>query len=258
MAHPGAVSDPSRVSGQDVTYRSGGDDISAYLAEPTAPGPHPAIIVIHEAFGPNDHIHDLARRFANAGFVALAPNLYSRVGTPAPTDFPAIMAAMFSVSDAQAVADLEAAAAHLRALDASTGKVGCVGFCSGGRNTLLFASSSNAVDAAVDCWGGFIDRAGPDAETTPERPVPVIELAAKGLSCPLLAVGGAEDENPSPATLAELGSRLEAAGRPATVKVFDGAGHAFLADYRDSYRDGPAHELWPQIIAFFDQHLRAG
>jgi carboxymethylenebutenolidase len=161
---------------------------------------------------------------------------------------------MFGVADSRAVADLEAAAAHLRSLEGANAKVGVIGFCSGGRQTLLVACSSPAVDAAVACWGGFIDRATPDAAVTEARPTPVIDLVGN-LGCPLYVVGGAEDQNPSPAVLADLGRRLEQAGKEATVEVFDDAGHAFLADYRPSYREGPAHALWPKVVDFFRRHL---
>src|SRR5205085_2263511 len=151
---------------------SGGTAIQAYLARPAAPGSYPGVIVIHEAFGPVPHIHDLARRFANAGFNAIAPNLYTRDGAPKLDDMQDLFGKMLGVNDAQAVKDLEACAAYLRGLDGATGKVGCIGFCSGGRQTLLFACSSTKIDAAVDCWGGFITRAAPDAESTPSRPTP--------------------------------------------------------------------------------------
>jgi carboxymethylenebutenolidase len=246
------VTDPAAVIGSDVAVPSGDTTIDAYLARPAAGGSRPGVFVIHEAFGPNDHIHDLARRFANAGFDALAPNLYSRIGAPA--DMASIMEKMFALGDGQAVADLEASAAYLRGLDGATGKVGCIGFCSGGRHTLLFAASSAEVDAAIDCWGGFVDRATMDADTTEARPTPVIDMVGD-VSCPLFLVGGAEDQNPSPDVIHELERRLQAAGKDVRVKVFEGAGHAFLADYRDSYREGPAHDLWPQLIAFFQQHL---
>ena len=115
-------------------------------------------------------------RFANAGFIALAPNLYQRVGAPTPGDMSTVMQKMFGLQDPQIVRDLEAAAAHIRGLQGANGKVGCVGFCMGGRTTLLFACSSNKVDAAVDCWGGFIMSATPDAASTPSRPTPVVDL----------------------------------------------------------------------------------
>jgi carboxymethylenebutenolidase len=166
------------------------------------------------------------------------------------------MPVMFAKRYAEAVQDLEAAAAHLRALPGATGKVGAIGFCSGGRQTLLFACSSSKLDVAVDCWGGFIQRATPDAETTAARPTPILDLVGR-LGCPLFAVFGEEDQNPSVAQSEELKRRAAAAGKNVTIKVYKNAGHAFLADYRPSYREGPATELWRDAVAFFDQHLKA-
>ena len=254
---PGAVTDPSRVRGENIELKSGGAAITGYLARPSQSGNHPGIVVIHEAFGLVEHIRDIARRFANIGYNALAPDLYARAGGPSdPSDINTVFPVMFGKSDAEAVQDLEAAAAHLRALPGASGRIGAVGFCSGGRQTLLFACSSNKVDAAVDCWGGFIHRATPDAETTPSRPTPILDLVGK-LGCPLFGVFCEEDQNPSVAQSEELGKRAQAAGKDATIKVYKNAGHAFLADYRPSYREGPATELWGDAVAFFDKHLKS-
>ncbi|HTV46671.1 MAG TPA: dienelactone hydrolase family protein [Stellaceae bacterium] len=253
---PGAVTDPSRVRGENIELKSGNDKITGYLARPSQPGRNPGIVVIHEAFGLVEHIRDLARRFANIGYNALAPDLYARAGGPAdPNNMASVMPVMFGKSDAEAVQDLEAAAAHLRELPSATAKIGAIGFCSGGRQTLLFACSSGKVDAAIDCWGGFIHRATPDAETTPSRPKPILDLIG-GLRCPLFAVFGEEDQNPSVAHSEELKKRADAGGKNVTVKVYKNAGHAFLADYRPSYREGPAAELWRDAVAFFDKELK--
>ena len=253
---PGAVTDPSRVRGENIELKSGGDTITGYLARPSQPGNNPGIVVIHEAFGLVEHIRDIARRFANIGYNALAPDLYARAGGPSdPNDMASVMPVMFGKSDKEAVQDLEAAAAHLRALPGANGKIGAIGFCSGGRQTLLFACSSNKVDAAVDCWGGFIHRATPDTETTPSRPTAILDLVGK-LGCPLFGVFGEEDQNPSVAQSEELKKRAQAAGKDVTVKVYKNAGHAFLADYRPSYREGPATELWGDAVAFFNKRLK--
>ena len=252
---PGAVTDPSRVRGENIELRSAGDTIKGYLARPSATGRHPGIVVIHEAFGLVEHIRDIARRFANVGYDALAPDLYARAGGPSdPNDIATVMPVMFAKPDAEAVQDLEAAAAHLRALPGATGKVGAIGFCSGGRQTLLLACSSK-LDAAIDCWGGFIERATQDAVTTPARPTPILDLVGR-LGCPLFAVFGEEDPNPTVAQSEELKRRAAAAGKNVTIKVYKNAGHAFLADYRPSYREGPATEWWRDAVAFFDQHLK--
>jgi carboxymethylenebutenolidase len=108
---------------------------------------------VHEAFGLNDHIRDIARRFAALGYTAVAPDLYSREGAPADGDMDAVLATMRAMLDERIVGDLVGAAALLREQPNAGVRVGCVGFCSGGRQTLLAACSSTAIDAAVDCWG---------------------------------------------------------------------------------------------------------
>jgi carboxymethylenebutenolidase len=254
---PGVVTDPSRIKGGVIALPSGGTQIAAYVAQPNQPGNYPGIVVIQEAFGLVDHICDLARRFANIGYNACAPALYWRRGGPKnPESMDDVRPVMFGLPDSEAVQDLEAAADYLRAMPGATGKIGAIGFCSGGRHTLLFAGSSSKVDAAIDCWGGFIHRATPDAETNAARPKPPLDMVGQ-LHCPLFGVFGAEDENPPVALEAELKKRAQAAGKDVTTKIYNGAGHAFLADYRPSYREGPAHELWNDIQAFFGKHLKS-
>src|SRR5438132_14432043 len=119
---PGAVTDPSRVHGETIEFRSGGDTIKGYLARPAQPGRNPGIVVIHEAFGLVEHIRDIARRFANIGYNALAPDLYTRSGAPNPDDMHSVFPVMFGLPDVQAVRDLEAAAAHLRGLSGAKAK----------------------------------------------------------------------------------------------------------------------------------------
>src|SRR5579885_3876102 len=103
---PGAVTDPSRVRGENIELKSGGDTIGGYLARPATPGNYPGIVVIHEAFGLVEHIRDIARRFANIGYNALAPDLYTRTGGPNPDDMNSVFQVMFGLPDAQAVRDL--------------------------------------------------------------------------------------------------------------------------------------------------------
>lgn len=255
MTVPGQVQDLGKIVFQPVHYESDGSLIEAYMARPVNSGHYPGVLIIHEAFGPVEHIHDLARRFANQGYIALAPNLYSRVGAPSPEDREDVFGKMFSLSDDQVVRDLEKAAAVIRGQEVSNGKVGVIGFCSGGRHALLLASSSDQVDAAIDCWGGFIRRATPTEETTESRPRPVIDLVDH-LACPLFVVIGEDDQNPSPKDGEVLKNRLEEAGKDFVYKVYSGAGHAFLADYRPQYRERPAFELWDDILKFFHQHLK--
>jgi carboxymethylenebutenolidase len=253
---PGGVQDPSGLIAEELTYPgSGGEQINGYLARPAGAGSYAGMIVTHEAGGLNAHIRDVANRIALLGYAALAVDLYTREGGPPPSgDWEAIMARLFSMSDETVRGDLEGAADHLRGLPELTGKVGCIGFCMGGRYTLLMAVSSDRLDAAVDCWGGFIDMATPQERSTPERPTPPLELADH-LHCPLLAAIGAEDHNPSPEMGARLRERAEASGQEVKVDVYDGAGHAFFADYRPTYRPEAAARLWEEIVPFLGSRL---
>jgi carboxymethylenebutenolidase len=262
---PGAVSDPTWISGEELTFPgAGGTEVNGYLARPADAASHPGMIVIHEAGGLGEHIRDVCNRLANIGYVTLGVDLYTREGGPPDTsDVPAMMQRLFAMSDATALGDLEGAADHLRSLDGVTGRIGCIGFCMGGRYALLFACASEKLNAVVDCWGGFIDRSTPEERSTESRPTPPLELVAGQLECPLLAAVGAEDQNPSP----ELGERLreEALSSPAgrdgqeiKVDVYDGANHAFFADYRPSYRPEPAAKLWAEIVPFLSRHLQSG
>jgi len=257
---PGAVTEPSRVRAQELTF-SGAEDtpVNGYLSAPAAQaGPAPAMLVIHEAGGLRDHIKDVANRFANIGYVTLAVDLFTREGEPPPAGDPqAIMRRLFSMSDERALGDLGGAADFLRARGEVSGKVGCIGFCMGGRYTLLLACASDRLDAAVDCWGGFIDQATLQERSTEARPTPPLDLADR-LSCPLLAAIGAEDHNPSVEVGERLRARAGSSGQEVQVDVYEGAGHAFFADYRPTYRPGPAAKLWTRIVPFLERHLREG
>jgi carboxymethylenebutenolidase len=261
---PGGVTDARSVRGQNVTFPgAGGMLVNGYLATPatSAEGAsRPAIVVIHEAGGLREHIRDVTNRFANLGYTALGVDLYTREGGPPPMDDgAAVLERLFSMPDERTLGDLDGAAELLLGREDASGRLGCIGFCMGGRYTLLFACTSGRPDAAVDCWGGFIDKATPEQRSTTERPTPPLELVEQ-LRCPLLAAIGAEDQNPSPELAEQLRQRasnspIGRSGREIKVDVYEGAGHAFFADYRPSYRPAPAAKLWAEIVPFFARHL---
>ena len=251
---------PPEVQSEMMHYPGhGGTSVSAYLSRPTTSGSHPGVIVIMEAFGLNDHIKDVADRFAREGYIALAPDMYTREGTPdisnPDTMLQNVMRIMFSVPDSQAMGDLDAGAQYIKSQADSNGKVGAIGFCSGGRYTLMFGCTSKNLDAAVDSAGGFITQDEPN-EHEDTRPVPPIDMVAD-LNCPLLGLFGEEDPNPSPEHAERLQAELDKHGKTYEMRMYPDAGHAFFADYRDSYRPVPAQDMWHRVLTFYDKHLSA-
>jgi carboxymethylenebutenolidase len=226
--------------------------INAYLSRPAAAGRYPGVVVIKEAFGLIDHTQDVVRRFAEQGYIAVAPDMYAREGSPDPSNMDSVFKTMFSVPDTQAVADLEGAITYIKRLPDSHGKVGAIGFCSGGRYTLILGCKSTNLDAAVDSAGGFIMQ----DQHTPQRPVSPIDMIPT-LSCPLLGLFGEEDPNPSPAQAARMQEELDKHGKTYEFRMYRNAGHAFFADYRPSYRAAAAQDMWHRVLVFYDQYLKA-
>ena len=215
------------------------------------------MIVIHEAGGLGEHIRDVANRLAGLGYLALGVDLYTREGGPPPTgDMQALFARLFSMSDEVVLGDLQGAADFLRARGDCSGRVGCIGFCMGGRYTLLLACASDRLDAAVDCWGGFIDSATPDRALHARAP-----RAAAGArrAAALPAARRGRRRGPEPLARARRAAARARAGaavaRSPSMSMRD-AGHAFFADYRPTYRPGPAAQLWERVVPFFARHLQ--
>jgi carboxymethylenebutenolidase len=232
----------------------GGDAIEAYLAQPLQGPPTGGVVVIHHMPGYDEATKEMTRKFAVHGYAALCPNLYSREAPGAsPDDAAAAARAKGGVPDARLVGDVAGAAAHLRALGSSNGKVATIGFCSGGRQSFL-AACSLPLDAAVDCYGAWVVAAPPDG--FPVNVEPVVGLAGD-LSCPLLGLFGAEDQFPTPAEVDELEKALTEADKEFEFHTFEGAGHAFFNVDRASYRPEVAIEAWNLIWSFFGRHLQA-
>jgi len=230
----------------------GGDEVEAYLAHPVGPGPFGSVVVIHHMPGYDEPTKEIARKFAAHGYAALMPNLYHREAPGAsPDDAAATARARGGVPDERLIGDVGGAAAYLRAMDGSNGKAGVIGYCSGGRQSFL-AACSLQLDAAVDCYGAFI--VNPPPEGMPRTLQPIVGLA-KDLSCPLLGLFGADDKYPAPAETAELARELTVLGKPHEFHTYDGAGHAFFAVNRPSYRVDAANDGWARIWDFFGRFL---
>ena len=228
-----------------------GDIIGGYMARPLGPGPYPGVIVIHEAFGLVEHTKELTRRFATRGYIAIAPNLYTREGPGDPEDIQAVIRRMGGVPDSRTIGDLEGVATALRSVATCSDKIGCIGHCSGGRQTLLFACNSKSISAAVDCYGGRVIT----EELTPTQPKAVVDMVAD-LSCPLLGLFGESDTNPSPEHVTRLEEELKKHNKEYEFKSYPpDTGHGFFADYRPSYRQASAVDGWRRIFDFFGRHL---
>src|SRR6201987_3787536 len=206
---------------ETVTIRGdGGDEIEAYLARPMNQGPYGGVVVIHHMPGYDAPTKEIVRRFAAEGYNALMPNLYYRDAPGAsPDDAAAAARAKGGVPDERLVGDVAGAVAPLRALPSSNGKVGVIGYCSGGRQSFL-AACSLPLDAAVDCYGAFV--VGSPPEGMPLKVGPIIHLA-EHLSCPLLGLFGADDSYPAPAEVAELDKVLTEAGKEHEFHTYEGA-----------------------------------
>jgi carboxymethylenebutenolidase len=229
-----------------------GDEIEAYEARPAEAEQRGGVVVIHHMPGYDRATKEMVRRFAELGYDAVCPNLYWREAPgAAPDDAAATARARGGVPDQRLIGDVAGAVAHLRELDTSNGRVGVIGFCSGGRQTVLVACNAD-VDAAVDCYGGYVTGTPPEG-----YPVKITNLVDQlpNLRCPLLGLFGNEDKSPSPQHVDELERILREHGKTYEFHRYDGAGHAFFATDRPSYRVEAANDGWRRIEDFFGRYL---
>jgi carboxymethylenebutenolidase len=244
------------VLAETVTITSGdGTPVEAYSARPLVPGPVGGVIVIHHLPGYDRQTKELTRSLAAGGFNAVMPNLYHREAPGAAPD-DAVAAAraqgQIPLPNERVVSDAAGAAAYLRGLSNSNGKVGVIGHCSGGYHSFLVAISM-PVDAAVDCYGGWIIGAPPEGH--PLVGVPQLIDRAGNLTAPLLGLFGLDDVSPSPAHVAELEEALKANGKTYEFHSYEGAGHAFMQVDRPSYRPEAAVDAWRHILGWYGRYL---
>ena len=222
--------------------------MGAYEAAPDG-GARRAVIVIQEAFGVNDHIEDVTRRFADAGYHAIAPALFHRAGggTAPYDDFEKVLPLFEGLTDPGIVMDVDAARAHLSAAGFGDRAIGIVGFCMGGRVTFL-ASLELALGAAAGFYGGGIVTA-----RFPQFP-PLIDRVGS-LQTPWLGLFGDEDSSIPVEDVERLRAELDGADVPAAVVRYAGAEHGFHCDQRPSYHAEAAPDAWARTLAWFEEHL---
>ena len=233
----------------EVTIDVNGFKMAAYRAAPAGKTNLPVVLVIQEIFGVHEYIADTARRFAKAGYLAIAPELFTRQGDPTTYgEIAKLMAEVVSkVPDAQVMGDLDAAVKWAGANGGNTAKVGITGFCWGGRVTWLYAAHNPAVKAGVAWYGRLVGAASP---LTPKHPVDI----AASLSGPVLGLYGAADAGIPLDTVDKMKAALaggNAASKASQFVVYPDAPHAFHADYRPSFRQGPAEDGWKRALEWF-------
>lgn len=236
----------------EVTINVGGFRMPAYRAAPAGKTNLPVVLVVQEIFGVHEYIADTARRFARAGYLAIAPELYARQGDPSQYgEMAKLIAEVVSkVPDAQVMGDLDAAVQWAGANGGNVQKVGITGFCWGGRITWLYAAHSKNVKAGVAWYGRLVGQA---SELTPKHPVDV----AAGLNGPVLGLYGAADTGIPLDTVDKMKAALaagSAAARASQFVVYPEAPHAFHADYRPSFRKEPAEDGWKRALEWFGKN----
>ncbi len=224
-------------------------EMPAYRAMPAGKRGLDTVLVVQEIFGVHEHIKDVCRRFAKLGFMAVAPELYARQGDPTKyTDIPKLVSEIVAkVPDAQVMADLDAAAAWAQSNGGDRGGLGITGFCWGGRVVWMYAAHNPKLTAGV-AWYGPVARAYHPGDKT------ALEVAAK-IKAPILGLYGAADGGIPVDTLDKMRDALKAAGNAnCEFMVYPDTPHAFHADYRASYRKGPAEDGWKRAVAWFKSH----
>jgi carboxymethylenebutenolidase len=223
--------------------------IPAYRAHPWGKFDSPAVIVTQEIFGVHEHIKDLCRRLAHAGYYAIAPSLYARFGDPGKYDMDHLKGLMTDivskVPDGEVMSDLDSTVAFAKTESADTGRLAITGFCWGGRVVWLYSAHSPALKAGVAWYGPLAGT--PNAL----RPHTAIELAGE-LHAPVLGLYAGLDKGITAADIDAMRAALAKAGKTSSrIDVFADAQHGFNADYRDSYNEKDAKDGWQRMLGWF-------
>ena len=240
--------DSAGIEAGEVKIPAGDVDLPGYFARPHGAGPFPIVVVNEEIFGLHDYIKDICRRLAKAGYAAVAPEIYARVGDLSKvSDMKQIGAIVASAPDATIMSDLDHAVTYAAAHGGDANRLGTIGFCQGGRTVWLFAAHSPALKAAVAFYGPVLNA------TSEAKPQTAMDLAAE-IKCPLLCLDGAADTFVKVPDVQAAAAKARAAGKTVDVVVYPDAVHGFHADYRPSYNAEAAADGWKRMLAWFKQY----
>jgi carboxymethylenebutenolidase len=224
--------------------------VPAYRAMPDKGGPFPVVLVVQEIFGVHEHIKDLCRRLAKAGYFAVAPEMYARQGDVSKmTNIQEIInKVVMKVPDEQVMSDLDAAVDWAKKTGkADTSRLAITGFCWGGRIVWLYSAHNPNLKAGVAWYGRLV---GPTDSLHPKNPIGLVG----SLKAPVLGLYGAADQGIPVNTVDQMRDALKGAGRTAEIVVYPGTPHGFNADYRPSYRKTEAEDGWKRMLAWFKKY----
>ena len=221
-------------------------EMVAYRAAPAGNTKAPVVLVISEIFGVHEYIADVCRRLAKLGYMAIAPELFARYGDPRTLKtIPEIRDQIISkMPDAVIMTDLDACVAWAGKNGGDAARTAITGFCWGGRVTWLYAAHNPSLKAGV-AWYGRLD--DPTNALTPKHP---LDLAAE-IKAPVLGLYGSADQGIPVADVESMNTELKKAGGKSMIHLYDGAPHAFHADYRPSFRKETAEDGWKRMLAWF-------
>jgi carboxymethylenebutenolidase len=223
----------------------------AYRAMPATGANFPVILVVQEIFGVHEHIKDVCRRIAKAGYFAIAPELYARQGDPSKyTEIPKLISEIVSkVPDRQVLGDLDACVAYARSTGRTeTSRLGITGFCWGGRIVWLYCAHNPMVAAGV-AWYGRLE-----GQTNDLRPTFPVDIAPT-LKVPVLGLYGGADTGIPQESVEKMRAALKTANSKSQIVVYPDTPHAFFADYRPSYRKEAAEDGWKRLQDWFKANL---
>jgi carboxymethylenebutenolidase len=225
-------------------------EMPAYRAMPATGSGFPVILVVQEIFGVHEHIKDICRRFAKLGYFAIAGEMYARQGDPSKiTEIPKLVSEIVSkVPDAQVMADLDACVAYAKTTGkVNTDKLAVTGFCWGGRITWLYAAHNQNVKAGGAWYGRLVGQASPNS---PTHPIDVVDK----INAPVLGLYGGADQGIPNDTVEKMREALKAKGKKSEIILYPDTPHAFLADYRPSFRKEQAEDAWKKLTEWFKKH----